>query len=278
MYTILINNDKSLTTSVKSTLIRGTTTDEIAVLYLPPSDTPDTSPEASEDVLEEGESIITVDVEKEYTALLRYETDGIIKSENLITDEEFYKGRVRFIMPRSSVFFRSRGRVQVWVELTTVTTTITTTTTIDPDTGEEITDSTIDTDTETFTTLPTFVFIEEVPLEKNCPWYRDDNTIRITRGDSLAIAVELTTEDGQTYIPVEGDEILFTVKKTPIAEDILIQKQIDPATLILNLIETDTRDLAFGDYRYEIEIICATDDHYTVIKNAPFIIMEELHE
>lgn len=32
MYTILINDDLSLTTSIKTTLLRGTTTDQISIL------------------------------------------------------------------------------------------------------------------------------------------------------------------------------------------------------------------------------------------------------
>ena len=272
MYTILINKDKSLTTSVKETILRNTTTDEIAILY-----TPESAPEPSGDALDEGTTNTTTTVTKVYTGLLRYEIDGILKSESLITDEELYKGRVRLRVPHSSAFFSNRGLIQLWVELTCDTTIETITTVIDDETGEETTETTTETETETFTTLPTTMFIEEVPIEKNCPWYKEDNTIRITRGDSLTINVVLTDNDGFPYEPVEGDIVLFTVKKSAVATDILIQKNIDINNLVLDLVEADTENLAFGEYKYEIEVCTVQDDHYTVIKNAPFIITEELH-
>lgn len=268
MYTILINKDKSLTTSVKETILRNTTTDEIAILY-----TPESTPEPSGDTSDEETTNTTTTVTKAYTGLLRYEVDGITKVQELVPDEELYKGKVRLIVPRLSPIFNNRGRIQLWVELT-IDTTITTQT-IDPDTGELI-DQTITNESETFTTLPTVMFIETVPRE--CPWHRDDNTIRITKGDSLSVGIELIDEDGYDYKPELTDTILFTVKKSALATDILIQKQIDPETLIIDFIESDTRNLAFGDYKYEVEVVTESDDHYTVIKNAPFIIMEELHE
>ena len=105
----------------------------------------------------------------------------------------------------------------------------------------------------------------------------DENTIRITRGDSLEVTISLIDEDGYPYELVDGDTVLFTVKKSAASEDILIQKEIDIQTLELKLIESDTEDLAFGTYRYEIEVALNSGDHYTAIKNAPFIITEELH-
>lgn len=269
MYTIIVNEDKSLTTSVKTTLLKGTTTDEIQFLY-PPSDPPSDPVEPSED--EEWENP-QVTVEHVYVALLRYETDGIMKTDNLATDEELYKERVRFILPRSSAFFRNRGMIQLWLEIQTDT--ITTTTTYDEVTGEIIDVETV-TETDTFTTLPTSLSIEEVPYSGGCH-KDDDNTIRITRGDSLTVNISLTDDDGFPYVPVEGDVVNFTVKKSAKATETLIEKQIDINTLELDLVEADTENLAFGEYRYEIEVVVVGGDHYTVIKNAPFIITEELH-
>lgn len=252
MYTIVVNDDKTLTTSIKTSLLHGTTTDEIWFLYKEPEELP------------EG-------VTKTYSAFMHYETDKVTKTETLDTDVELYKERVRFILPRSSVFFNSRGLIQVWLEMDVTTTTIVPI--IDPVTGEiidEITETTVD----TFTTLPTVLFIDDV---KKFPRHRDDNVIRITRGDSLTVNITLTDGDGYKYEPVEGDTVWFRVKKSASASDILIEKQIDIETLILELVEDDTKDLAFGEYRYEVEVITLEQDHYTVIKNAPFIITEELH-
>ena len=237
MYTIVINNDKSLTTSVKSTILRNTTTDEVQFLYLPPE-------------VEENSTVI-------YSAIMKYETDHILKSESLVTDEQLYKERVRFYIPRSSAFFSNRGIIKLWLIITM-----------------EVFPTEGDPEVEEFTTLPTTMFIEEVPYEGK---HYSNNVIRITRGDSLTVNVTLTDNDGFIYEPVEGDQVWFTVKKSAIAEDVLIRKSIDIHSLVLDLVEADTEDLAFGEYKYEIEVITTQDDHYTVIKNAPFIIMEELH-
>lgn len=269
MYTILINDDKSLTTSVKSTLLRNSTTDEIWVLLKPTSPVQDTS--------EDPEANPQITVESEYTAVLHYETNHILKSFDLTTDEELYKDRVRFRVPSASTFFSNRGMMQLWFDVSAKYTVTTITTVIDPETGEETEETATEIINRNYTTLTTSLFIEEVPIEKNFPWHKDDNSIRITRGDSLTINVSLTDNDGYPYVPIEGDEVWFTVKKRAIAEDVLIRKSIDIETLALELEESDTENLAFGEYKYEIEVITTENGHYTVIKNAPFIIMEELH-
>ena len=277
MYTIIVNDDKSLTTSVKTTILRNTSTDEIQILWndpnkIVPSEASDVPVDPSED---EEPVNPTVTVEKVYTGLLRYETDDIAKTESLVTDPEFYKERVRFTVPRSAAFFSNRGLIKLWIEIAVDTITTTTTTIIDPETGIETTETTTETVTEEFETTPTTLFIEEVPHRFR--HHKEDNTIRITRGDSLTVNVVLTDNDGFPYEPVEGDEVWFTVKKSANSADVLIRKSIDITNLVLDLVESDTENLAFGEFRYEIEVVTCTNDHYTVIKNAPFIITEELH-
>ena len=260
MYTILINKDKTLTTSVRANLLQGTTTDDIYFLMPLEADLSDDSEET------------TVVSTTTYSPLLRYvvKSEGVLKTETLGVDEELYKNRARFYLPRSSVFFRNRGMIELWLDITATTETVTT----DEETGEETTEIT----TESFTTFSTTLFIDDVPNHSKCPYPKDpDNTIRITRGDSLTVNIVLTDGDGYQYDPVVGDIVWFRVKKSAAATDILIEKQIDIETLVLELVERDTENLAFGEYRYEIEVVTLEQDHYTVIKNAPFIVTEELH-
>lgn len=253
MYTILVNDNKDLTTSVRTTLLRHSTTDSIQFLYNPPTI------ETSDNV-----SVII-----HYTGVMNYKgDDDVIKTETLIADEELYKGKARLIIPAGSQFFNNRGRIEVWVTINMEIII----NTIDETTGEIIN---TETENRVFCSTPTVLFIDEVPHE-NCH-RKSDNTISITRGDSLAVSVTLTDSDGYPYTPVEGDVIYFRVKKSASAANILIEKQIDPTTLTIELVEADTENLAFGEYRYEVEIVAADQNHYTVIKNAPFIITEELH-
>lgn len=259
MYTILVNDDLSLTTSVRTPLLHDNIdVNQIAFLWRSPQPLEDDSSDSEE------ESDITV--EYQYNAVLCADIKGVIHTEQLVTDPEPYKDRTRFMLMPSSVFFRNKGIINIWLEITTQT--ITTVIGEDPVT---------DTSTSTFTTLPTTVVIESVGhRHMPCP-KEDGNVIRITRGDSLSVTVALTDSDGYEYEPVEGDIINFTVKKSASATETLIEKQIDIETLTLELVEADTRDLAFGEYKYEIEVVTVSSDHYTVIRNAPFIIMEELH-
>lgn len=250
MYTILINKDKTLTTTVKETLLRHSTTDQIQFLL-----TPDIKDDTT--------------ITHSYTAVLNYKgADRIVRSENLTTDESLYKDKVRFILPTGTAFFNFDGLLQVWIGITDTITT----TTIDEDTGEETT-ATV---TKTYDTLSTTVFICEVPhSRRRNP--EEDNTIIITRGDSQEVDLYLTDREGYPYNPVEGDHVYFYMKKSAQAQELLIQKEIDIHTLVINFIEEDTRNLAFGEYRYEIEIVLQGGEHYTAIKNTPFIITEELH-
>lgn len=249
MYTILINDDKTLTTSIRTNLLHKTTTDEIWFLYKPKE--------------------YNDDLTRVYVANLHYEDHNITKTFELLTDVEPYKNRIRFVLPPSCPIFEERGNIKVWIELFTITET----TVIDPDTGEPTTDTV----TESFTTLPTTIFIYD--SVRKCHCCKDgNNTIRITRGDSLTVNVYLTDNCGFPYTPIDGDEVWFTVKKNAKSEDILIRKAVSLETLSVVLIEEDTKNLAFGEYKYEVEVIVtSSNDHYTVIKNAPFIITEELH-
>ena len=248
MYTILINKDKTLTTSVRATLLRHSTTDQIQFLLTP-------------DIEETADNTT---ITHSYTAVLNYKgADHIVRSENLTTDESLYKDKVRFVLPTGTAFFNYDGIVQVWITLTdTITTEVT---------GEETT-----TVTESYETLPTAIYISEVPYSRRrSP--EEDNTIVITRGDSQEVDLYLTDREGYPYNPVEGDHVYFYMKKSAYAEQVLIQKEIDIHTLVINFVEEDTRNLAFGEYRYEIEIVLQGGDHYTAIKSTPFIITEELH-
>lgn len=234
MYTVLINEDNTLTTSIRSYLLFGTTTDEISFLWKSP--------------YREG---LDIDLPSSFSAFLHYEKDGVFKKESLVTDGILYKERVRFYVPRSSNFFRNYGELKIWIEI------------ID------------NIENQTFETLQTSLVIEK--MSHNYTDTNPDNAIFITRGDSLSVTVSLTDNDGYAYEPVEGDSVFFRVKKSANAEEVLISKSLDIHDLIINIVEQDTRNLAFGSYRYEVEVITTDNDHYTVIKNAPFIITEELH-
>lgn len=103
----------------------------------------------------------------------------------------------------------------------------------------------------------------------------ENNNITLTRGDSASISVTLKNPDGTDYNLQSGDELLFTVKYNCITEDIIIQKDISTDTII-NLIPSDTKDLLYGEYFYDVQLTRANGDVNTVIPPRDFIVAKEV--
>lgn len=102
------------------------------------------------------------------------------------------------------------------------------------------------------------------------------NQVFLTRGDTLVLTLSLSNADGTPYVPAEGDTIFFRLKKFATYPNLLIEKQIDISSMILQLDEADTAGLAFGDYHYEIEVVTAGGMHDTVIADELFTIGKEI--
>lgn len=111
------------------------------------------------------------------------------------------------------------------------------------------------------------------------------NEIKLTRGDSLSVKIDLYNSAGEVYTPEEGDRIRFALKRSDIRndrkgfkdEDPLIEKSIPIDTLTLELAPTDTKSLAFITYAYDIEMTFANGRVDTFVQNAKFTIMPEVH-
>lgn len=110
------------------------------------------------------------------------------------------------------------------------------------------------------------------------------NTITLTRGDTLRVKIDLS-KDGESYVPVEGDVIRFALKntnKTPdgtayVDTDPLILKTIPIDTMILELEPSDTKDLGFKEYVYDMEITFVDGTVDTFITASSFILEPEVH-
>lgn len=85
--------------------------------------------------------------------------------------------------------------------------------------------------------------------------------IKLTRGDYLALTVGME-QDGEPYVPQIGDELRFAMKHNKFKPDKsdysdpepLVNITIPLDTCLLEIQESDTKDLAFGDYAYDIEL------------------------
>ena len=73
-----------------------------------------------------------------------------------------------------------------------------------------------------------------------------------------------------------GDNVLtFAVKKSYEDNELIIEKQITGSTTF-HIEPKDTKGLAFGKYKYDVQITTAAGDNYTFIDKKDFIITEEV--
>ena len=99
--------------------------------------------------------------------------------------------------------------------------------------------------------------------------------ISLTRGDSLILGITIT-KDEEEYTPVTGDKVRFALKHVIADDEPLILKDADISTMTLTIEPSDTKNLAFGTYVYDIEL--TTHDGYvdTFIGPAKFNLTEEV--
>lgn len=103
----------------------------------------------------------------------------------------------------------------------------------------------------------------------------ENNKIKLTRGDTMRLTINLTDSSGNPVTLSENDSIIFRMKKNARIETMLIEKYGDTSQMLIELDQQDTVKIPFGAYKYEIEVVY-DGDHYTIIENEDFTIGEEL--
>lgn len=96
-------------------------------------------------------------------------------------------------------------------------------------------------------------------------------TITMTRGDTLIVNVEI-----DNYTPQADDVIRFACARSYVSSEVAIRKTIPNDTLTLRLDPADTKDLAYGDYVYDIELTYADGRVDTFIAGATLRLTEEV--
>ena len=113
----------------------------------------------------------------------------------------------------------------------------------------------------------------------------DGLSIYLTRGDSAILQATPTTKDEHgekvPYEFSEGDKIIFRLKmKAEDSYQVVCEKEcvMDYANnkAVLHLDPKDTEHCEFKKYRYELELVTASDFHSTFIENQDFTIGKEL--
>ncbi len=101
-------------------------------------------------------------------------------------------------------------------------------------------------------------------------------TITLTRGDTFEALISIIQEDGNPYVPKEGDIIRFAMKSSYADETPLLVKDIPVSTMILVLEPLDTKKLNFGKYVYDIQLTTIEGKVDTFITKATIKITEEV--
>ena len=101
-----------------------------------------------------------------------------------------------------------------------------------------------------------------------------DTDIRLTRGDTAFLSVELFDDSGK-YDLKTGDKLELSAKKSinDTSYSIHITANND-AVFTFN--PSDTANLAYGSYLYDIQLTLANGDIFTVIPLSHIVICEEI--
>ena len=100
------------------------------------------------------------------------------------------------------------------------------------------------------------------------------NDIYLTRADSAELSVNLRYADGRQYAIGENDTIIFQMRKE--RSSVVELSKTFVGTSIVTLEPNDTKDLDFGKYKYEIELVLESGKVYTVIPYADLFLENEI--
>lgn len=101
-----------------------------------------------------------------------------------------------------------------------------------------------------------------------------DNNIAMIRGDSGIFKIDVTDVAGNAVALDDNDVLTFTLRRAARSPTIVLQKTITDGTLTIN--PSDTQDMPFGSYVYDVELKRADGYVDTVIPPHEFLLMEEV--
>ena len=102
----------------------------------------------------------------------------------------------------------------------------------------------------------------------------NDNNIRMIRGDSGVFHISITDINGRNVELTDSDVLTFTLRRTVRNPTIVLQKTITDGTLTIN--PSDTQDMPFGSYVYDVELKRADGYTDTIIPPHEFLLLEEV--
>lgn len=107
-------------------------------------------------------------------------------------------------------------------------------------------------------------------------YVNSDGTIKLTRGDTARISVNIENDvSGESYEVQPEDVLILTVKKSISDTDYSFQKKITGSNAF-HILPSDTQLLSFGRYVYDVQITTKNSDVYTVIGPCSFEVLKEV--
>lgn len=102
--------------------------------------------------------------------------------------------------------------------------------------------------------------------------------LSIIRGTTQVVNITVKDPDGGAYQLTTGEILRFGVKRRPedpdsecVIKKVLTAENMDGGVYVLTLLPTDTRDLPFGSYFYDVGLQNG-NNYYNVIECSDFII------
>lgn len=106
--------------------------------------------------------------------------------------------------------------------------------------------------------------------------------LSMVRGTNVPFGIVLTNPDGTPFMIVDGQKVVFAIKKYPKDKDRLIVKttvnQVEPGTYYLELIPEDTLGLEPGMYYYDVSIQWGASGFFNVIEASEFLLKPNISE
>lgn len=104
--------------------------------------------------------------------------------------------------------------------------------------------------------------------------YIEGHTIRMTRGDTVYLTVPLTSTT-EAYEMGATDTLTLSVKRSERDTTFLLQK-VSVGSNTFHIEPADTASLAFGVYKYDVQLNTSDGDVYTVIPPSTFELLTEV--
>lgn len=104
----------------------------------------------------------------------------------------------------------------------------------------------------------------------------EDNTIRLTRGDTARFTIDINDTSSESYYQLIENDILELTIKASVKDNVpLISKKIVGSNEF-HIEPSDTKNLSFRKYIYDVQLTTSDGDVYTIIEPSTFEIMKEV--